>query len=267
VTLSPQQYQNLTQFLTSMLAQLNQSTTRAEMLSVFYEALQRLASLHLLPDGMNSQQILDAISRNIQLRGPLSMPSHTSTGLLNENSNLFCLVAGTASHIYYTPRLYLLLSDVYYHSTWLFDLEANLAGQNLTHRPFLSLLYSLVLGYEFALGFTLLFSIVPLGLCYLVPLSYRFGLTFGEHDTWAYGTEDFPSRLVGVSLGLQGLKKYSGSYYGALGKVYFPSISLFPGDYTEGEGDLGALGFVGIHFYIEPQNQDFFFGSARVLSL
>jgi len=265
--LTAAQYQDLTAYLATVLAELNQSTTQAEMLQVYQSALQRLASLHLLPGGSDGQQIIGAIRRNIQLRWPLSaLPPKITTPLM-DNSNLFCLVAGTASEVFYPPRLYLLFSGIVNHSTWLFDLEARLSGQNLTHRPFLALLYKLVLAYDLALGFTLLFSIVPLGLTNLVPVSYRFGITFGGKGYWDYGSEVFPSHVVGVSLGLHGFQRYSGAYYGSLGKVIFPVIYMFPGDYTGAEGYLGALGFVGIHFYMEPKNQDFFLGSARVISL
>jgi hypothetical protein len=97
VKLTREQYQNLKQYLVEFRAQLNKTTTRAEVVHTFIEAVVELDTYGLLPKGMtteSAQQLVTGLyqKKTLRIQQGISLQNHGS--FQEDDTNYLCLIAG-----------------------------------------------------------------------------------------------------------------------------------------------------------------------------
>ena len=182
VKLTREQYQDLEEYLVEFRNRLNQTTTRAEAVSIFKDAVVELNKYGLLPKGMsveNAQKLIIGGSRYQRINLNLKQTQAPS----NVTQNMFCFVTGNVSNVQRVSFLSKLLhrnsmpclSNVIFSILldFLWD-EAQISVLNVFHFG----------NYNFVNGYT----------------GYQF----------------FPAKGSISTIGMLGVNQLNGSFYGAL---------------------------------------------------
>jgi len=238
VKLTRDQYQNLEEYLVEFRARLNQTSTREEAVPIFKDAVVELDKYGLLPKGMSVEraQKLVTTSYDKQLRVFDSLD-------LDPDANYFCLVSGKTSH------------------TQSFGGPLNLMTMWFLNYLLIhcdTLFWVLVL-YLF-LFYSFIFCLRSLPSTFL-PFGLLSTLAFGEEifdprwgESWPY-----PSSGWVATIGVNGFKRYEGSFWGWAMLEFGIGGVLHP----------GALGFTGLKLgFPEIISSDtFFLGTAFFVKL
>jgi hypothetical protein len=242
VKLTREQYNNLEQYLVEFRARLNQTSTKEEAVPIFKEAVVELDKYGLLPSGMSVervQKLVTLMCSNQKARDILKR--FVGGSQVSGNGNMFCLVAGKANLV-------------------------NSLGVFYPLRVILLNILDLIL---------LLIGFVPIGMLLLLISDallelrsfifpwylfseFGIGYLYKEWDmTW---WREHPSTGTIVSLGLFGLKTYSGSFYGQIRSIHQDHI--ITGFAIQASG---ILGFTGLK--IRMLGNNFLIGSCLLIDL
>jgi hypothetical protein len=234
VKLTREQYQDLEQYLVEFRARLNQTSTREEAVPIFKDVVVELEKYGLLPRGMSVERAQRLTTFMFCNQKTCEVFQRLGGGNLNnESSNMFCLVAGKATNVKSFGAFY----------------------------PFRFFFVSLCddLNSDFGL---VIWAISEL---FLVVRSAYFPLyLFGEFSIGHYqympqvGEWYYPSNGSFLSLGMSGLKTYSGSLYGQIRKYYYVFTS-------EDIYYSGIEGFTGINIGLSGGN--FLIGSCLLIDI
>jgi hypothetical protein len=271
VKLTKDQYQDLEQYLVEFRARLNQTSTRAEAVPIFKEAVVELDKYGLLPKGMSVNQAFRLLTKiNDQQLKVLD------TLNLDPDANYFCLVSGLTTNTWSFGLLNNLvqrsihfiedfgnthqdlviqlikLSEKIYEkivnlSTWL---------QNHNMVIFLKLIWLLFLPIPIS-AMVIFYQLLFAGyLTTLFPFGLLSVLTFGILSYHG----DFTSSGWMFSIGLNGVKKYEGNELWGTAReegIITAFQYCFP----------GALGFTGLKIGASLFQKTFFLGSALKVKL
>jgi hypothetical protein len=244
VKLTREQHQNLEQYLVEFRARLNQTTTREEAVPIFKEAVVELDKYGLLPHGMSverAQKFVIGPYQNYKLVKYIEKLYKVSENFLLDDGNRFCLIYGTSNDrtifqgciprtitgiIYaignHLPSIIIpsILIDILVYVPIMFINFISLQfSQSLLIRPFI--------------GTTIFYGYVA-GPWQQIPEEY------------------YPANVDIWTIGLSGVKTWTGIFYGALPTLQFFELllSYYP----------GANGFIGLRFYVNRTL--FYFGFA-----
>ena len=231
VVLSSKQAEELDILIDNTKARLNMATTIEETSQIFDKTVVSLYDLGMLPDGMSvedAQRLVNGHHRVSRMDKILDGLSGSNLGLLDDDENLFCLVAGETSMTLFWPlswRLALQMSELPYDWAQLFVI------------------------------FFFSFMRIPLLLMLLWMLS---PVVFGNMVT--LGAPDMGTCRGWVrTIGLNGIKNWNGSFKG---------IIPFPHWMGYGYHCFGIRGFNGISIYTNLNGADcFYLGSAIQVKL
>jgi hypothetical protein len=244
VKLTREQYQDLEEYLVVFRERLNQTSTREEAIPLFKEALVELEKYGLLPNGMSVERAQRLV---------LSMCfSQRSGEFFNrifggnqdiKSINMFCLIAGKATHVssfgaFYLLRHYLLgVLDNFLYKIGYWNIGIFLVILLESLPELRSIFFPFYLFNEFGIGVS--------------------------SAVWGGELYHHPSTGTIFSLGLLGLKIYSGSYYGQIRSLeYFYEPNVSSKFYS------GIVGFTGLNIKILRGNIDnFFLGSCLLIDL
>ena len=229
VKLTRQQYQNLEQYLVDFRARLNQTTTRAEAVPIFKEAVVELNKYGLLPKGMRvekTQRLVVGRYQNLQMCSKyFDIINHLT---LNDTENRYCLIAGKATQTGFYGLLYRILDKI-----------------KLNSLP----LDGLFLG-NFML-FLILFQRCS-------PVDLGGFITFGLYGIYDHGAEEWPSSGWIISYGQNGYITWNGTFFGHI----FTHEALIHNPYFWSVDEYaGVEGFIGIKI------NKFFIGSATLVNM
>lgn len=234
VKLTTEQYQDLEHYLVKFRARLNLTTTSEEAIPIYKEAIRELNTYGLLPKGMSveeAQRVVTGRYQKPQEKDRIQIPKH-HLSLLNENVNLFCLIAGQSTNTIFIP----LVSRI----------------------AVLPLILTLMFGQNFFLLFLffylLFYNVFSLSMVVgnLFPLSFLnwicFGIDSGIQVPPGYA---YPAQGWVSTIGLNGMRKWNQSFYGA---IDYPVLNA------------GVIGFSGIKL-LWFNATSMYFGSALWVSL
>ncbi len=184
VKLTREQYQNLEEYLIEFRARLNQTSTRAEAIPIFKEAVVELDRYRLLPKGMSVERtqrfVTKSYDKQVKIVDSLNR---------DPDANYFCLVSG--------------LTDGTFSIGPLTDLAIRCSVYAVEHN--LYFLMNVILFPVFLLSlFGGMFT-------YLLPFGLLSVLTFGSVGPEISGNRHYPSSGWVYSNGLNGEKKYESS--------------------------------------------------------
>jgi hypothetical protein len=246
VKLTREQYQDLEQYLVEFRARLNQTSTREEAVPIFKDAVVELDKYGLLPKGMSVEQAQKLVTsgyknqycsqllKKIYDRNPLPK---------NGINNQLCLVAGNTDYsdivgpismIGFCAKLIIFI-PIFFVYLILDELGFKMLAEKLNN--VLEIILTDYIPFEMG-GFG------------IFGYAFRFGLDdvyFVPSDGWVY------------SLGLQGTRSISGSFYG--------TITVFAWSWNY-NFYLGVTGFIGLIIgSSHMSNTRFFLGSAYRIGL
>jgi hypothetical protein len=239
MTLTRGQYHDLERYLVEFRARLIQTSTREEAGSLFREAVVKLDTYGLLPQGMSVAQ-----AQKLVLGW---YPQQTTTGFLQRMSeknqqtsqnNFLCLVAGELNNTYSIRRI----------NNWLWEflIRKYIETQNYFLIPFMMLFEN---RHE-------LLNKAPLAICDIVGIGYYMYDTFHNSSGWFF------------SVGVGGIKKWTGEMVGTLPgpKIYgFIPLGGHYG-YTL-YADPGIWGFSGLKILPGVVENKFYLGSALCVGI
>jgi len=244
VKLTKQQYQDLERYLVDFRARLNQTTTRAEAVPIFKEAVVEMNKYGLMPKGMSVEQAQCLITGQMKKenrsiffqRFPLSSNNNFSS------YNILCLIAGETNNTF-THRGFTIL--LWYVCRWIVDLLLFSYGY---FGVLLALVISIPLIYLWII-ITTINNINPLALFDLI--------TVGYFDYWhgaIYGNGWVQS------FGLLGSKKINGNLMGAFtGKIPLDTDVIIPSRWSR----PAIYGFTGFKLFNDNDSSEkFYLGSA-----
>lgn len=224
-------------------SKLDNVKTREETLAIFDEALVELDKYGVLGD-MNiqkAQKLVTDIYQNQRVKSLLGKLNHRS---LDEDENILCLTAGkTSNTVFVSPALPFfgkLALPVYKLNHW--------AQEHLGDRfLFLQILLDALEGIFFNLIWILLFF--PL----FSPVSIGNFICLGEGGSW-FGEPIYePTRGWIRTIGLNGIKKWEGAFWGNLP---LPPLEIIINYYP------GILGFTGLKIGRPSKSSYIFLGAA-----
>jgi hypothetical protein len=248
VKLTREQYQNLEQYLVEFRARLNQTTTREEAVPIFKEAVEELNMYGLLPKGMNVEQAQKLVTgmyqnnfKSTPLKKIIDKYQDNSSDSIN---NSFCLVTGRANKLGYMT----LIKKIIFFP--------GMAIYNLYWFFYLFHYYFDYSSYQFLTEFfnrIINFFNTSLNFVTNIYSDYWFYLTYNKSFFLGCSIEFYESSGWIHTIGLNGIKKISGTLYGLtpylirlLEETYYPQ---------------GIKYFVGLRIH-DKYNYDFFIGSA-----
>ena len=233
VKLTREQYQNLEEYLVEFRARLNQTTTRAEAVPIFKDAVVELDKYGLLPRGMSVERAEKLVSKEYKIfqdENLLNKLGNKDKGMLADNSNGLCYLTGqTGNTGVMTFRLRLLIIPLLLLFEPLLD---SLSDQPIIYK-FVEALENLII---------LALSISPIG--------FNEWISFGYLSSWPYGNF-YPANGWIYTSGLNGVKTWNQSFHGNLG---FPVICF------------GAIDFTGLSLLL-PNHERFYLGFALFVDI
>jgi len=233
VKLTRQQYQNLEQYLIDFRARLNQTITREEAVSIFKEAVTELNKYGLLPKGLSVQQAEKLVISgylNEKVINLVQNISQRNRWIFSKDSNNFCLVAGVTNQTVFTGILFTALEI------------ASLLIPLFYNSESLLLILSAILGSSLRLG----------GVA-----SFGKRVTSGEGPNFYYPSEGWI-----WTKGLNGVKKWHGSFFGDVYFFYFVMGVILIVKYYS-----GAVGFTGLTVKRVLNGETIFLGTALRIAL
>jgi hypothetical protein len=204
VKLTREQYHNLESYLVEFRARLNQTSSKAEAVPIFKEAVVELDKYGLLPKGMSVERVQRLVFEQHQNKIIMKLKdslvnNHLSS--LDNESNYFCLVAGKATIV----RAWGPLFPILVKQGFLYHLIVMFLPVDEGYFPYV------LLGH-FAGS---LFSGSP-----IVPYGH---LYFGI-DTYLNHGHYNPSHGWIFSVGVNGIKNWFGDFYGGIDSINFPNF-------------------------------------------
>ncbi len=188
VVLSSKQAEELENLMDNTKAQLDKATTIKETSKIFDETVVSLYKLGMLPDSISvedAQRLVKGHHRFSRMDNVLDCLSGSKLGILDDDENLFCLVAGKTDNTNFLPLSYRLLLKIY-------EL------------------------YNDLLILILIFQIILLPLVILWMLS---PVVYG--NIALLGHSDGPSHGWVYTIGLNGIKNWWGNFRGG---TYFRAV-------------------------------------------
>jgi hypothetical protein len=249
VKLTRQQYQNLKQYLVEFRVRLNQTTTREETVPLFNEAIVELNKYGLLPKGMSiavGQKLVKGNFDEMIRRSFSKESSNTNQRIIQNNTNMFCFLAGKTS-----GTIFASISDLKRFITTV-PLPFLIA-------TFFSYLYKLHPSHV-----TELLEMIAVDLADFVGI-LSFLKAIELFGVIAFGFNFFNLFAMGASgwvtsIGLNGRVKWNDYFIGTiLGEEPILPLWFY----------IGAVGFTGIKIYFinPPDFYSIFFGSALEIKL
>jgi hypothetical protein len=242
VKLSRQQYQNLEQYLVDFRARLNLTTTREEAVPIFKEAVVELNKYGLLPKGMSvdrAKRLVTASYQNAKLVKYLESLSEKTINSSFQEENEQCLIYGISkSYTYFQGPVSRIVYDILYILTYIADKFSITGG--------IALLFA---------GLTIVHALITIDLSdYLRDLPYIGSIIYFGVYSGAPGMEwhHYPAEGSIWTNGVNGIKNWSGQFYGRLSSLVLESFYsvYYP----------GINGFTGLRLYFNAS--DFYFGAA-----
>ncbi len=233
VKLTREQYQNLEQYLVEFRARLNQTSTREEAIPIFKEAVVELDKYGLLPEGLSVERAQRFVIRGNQNQRIIKYLERTfNKNQLAANSNILCLTTGQGNPvIFYRP---IFGTIAFFYET----------SQNTPQ------------WYEIL---ALFFSFINMFLTEHFPLKFLSYIGFGEDDSDEGHHYDHPFNGTLFTIGLSGVKKWSGPLNGGITKFDFSVAYEYTGYY------IGAVGFSGINILFDGKM--FFLGTSLYVNI
>lgn len=241
VTLTRGQYHDLEQYLVEFRARLNQTSTREEAGSLFREAVVKLDTYGLLPQGMSVAQ-----AQKLVLGW---YPQQITTGFLQRmseknqqapQSNFLCLVAGELNNTYSDRRI----------NNWLYQFAIRKYPDTARY-ILISLMILTAKRNEH-------FNNMPLAICDIVGIGYLnvFYDTYHNSSGWFW------------SIGAAGKKVWDGEMVGALPGPKIWGFIPLGGHYGYTlYADPGMWGFSGLKVLPGAVENKFYLGSALCIGI
>jgi len=187
VLLSSTQAEELENIIDTAKARLNRATTIEETSQIFDETVVSLYDLGVLPKDMSikeAQRLVNVHHRLLRMDKVLDGLSGSNLGLLDDNENVYCLIAGKTSTTFFLPLIYRFI------------------GQ-LNELPF---------GWASILWIILFILLSPLCLLWLLsPVVYGNYAVLGTPTMWGS-----PSTGWVRTIGWNGIKNWNGSFKGGI---------------------------------------------------
>jgi hypothetical protein len=235
VKLTREQYQNLESYLVEFRTRLNQTTTREEAVPIFKAAVVELSKYGLLPKGMNVERAQRLVIRGHQNQRIIKLLDRTlNKNQLSTNSNFLCLTTGQGNPVIFFRPIFGTIAFFY---------------ETFQNAP-LWYLYDIL---------SLSFYIIDILYTENFPLKFLSYIGFGEDDSTAGHHYDHPFSGTIFTIGLSGVKKWSGSLNGGITKFDFSVVYEYTGYY------IGAVGFSGIN--IRFNENMFFLGTSSYVNI
>jgi hypothetical protein len=240
VKLTREQYQNLEQYLSEFRARLNQTTIREEAVPIFKEAVVELNKYGLLPKGMSVGQLQKLVTRQNQYIKINSLQEKfhlNQLSALDENSNYFCLIAGSTGRSgIITPITILSVGPILINVLLVMLLQK--------YSDFIqNFLWPLFVA-------SVIFTLSS----YFLPITLFSVITFGDDEIMPGGSPPshyYPSNGWVFSFGLKLMKTWKGSFYGNIFSLPFPIFIILY---------VGIIDFTGIKIVLP--GHCFYLGSA-----
>jgi len=225
VKLTRQQYNDLEQYLVEFRARLNQTTTRAEVIPIFKEAVVELNKYGLLPKRMSVEQALKLVIRKYPLQRTKQILQDVKNII---NSNFFCLTVGYGN---LNIRFHPLISSIGF---LIYFIKSLLGSGDLLA----AMLYIISEIYT-----------------NIIPLKFLSFIEFGQHYREVGHPYQYPYQGHVSTIGLTGIKTWDGPQWGGI--VTLSTFSFT----TELIHHIGAIGFSGINIKTDQENM-FFLGTS-----
>jgi len=207
---------------------LNATESREEAEEIFKEAVVELDKYGLL-GGMSVKQAQKLVTGGYKNQRAIKILEKLYTGSQADiDSNILCLIAGRTSTTVFIPILPVLLLFL------MSRLEGNLAN----------LIIALIIC-----------SLPTTFISYILPVKFFNAIAFGVY-IWGVDYYNWTAAEGWINtIGLLGMKKWDGSYYGDI----IPPLVIFAVYYT------GAIGFTGIR--LNKESETYYLGSALYVKL
>lgn len=223
VQLTKEEAEEVDRIFENIRGKLNTTDSREEAEKIFNEAIMELNRYGLL-GGLSVKQVqwifsfYNAIQRYIDIN------------VMSENENYLCLIAGKATNIRFFGLPYRLIS-------------------------FIS---TLIRGFVPDLFYVLYFIMGELSVLYsIIPLKLGGHIAFGYYLwAWEHAGDIYPSSGWVYTLGLNGVKDWSDSFYGHI------SILSIPRTISRLDEFIGATHFIGLNINNAESEETFFIGTA-----
>jgi hypothetical protein len=255
VKLTRQQYQNLEQYLVDFRVRLNQTITREEAAPIFKEAVAELNKYGLLPKGLSieqTQKLLITGYSNEKVMNFLQDISQRNHWVSSHETNTLCLVAGVTNQTIF-PGIFFTT----------FESTALIIGLLVALFAYFGL-------HLLEIIVTSLAALFYLPACLILFLSSRLGsllpiggpAMFGKRVTHGQGPNMYyPSEGWIWTMGLNGVKKWNGSFFGGIFFLNLVSIASVEKYY------IGAVGFTGLTVKRTLNGETIFLGTALRIAL
>jgi len=255
VKLTRQQYQNLEQYLVDFRSRLNQTITREEAVSIFKNTVAELNKYGLLPKGLSVEQAEKLVITGYLNEKEINLfqnISQRNRWISSKDSNNFCLVAGVTNQTVFTGILFttfestasiigLLWALFAYFGLYLLEIIISSLAALFYLPACLILFLSAILG-----------SLLPIG----GVAMFGKRVTSGEGPNFYYPSEGWI-----WTIGLNGVKKWNGSFFGGISFFNFVSIASVVKYY------YGAVGFTGLTVKPVLNGETIFLGTALRVAL
>jgi hypothetical protein len=266
VKLTREQYQNLEQYLVEFRAKLNQTTTREEAVPLFKDAVVELDKYGLLPKGMSvehAQKLVIGDYQSSMLARRINKMFTSSDRNYSDYENYNCLIAGRTD-VTMSEGPFLLGARFALLNGFIFFDKIDQYFTQHNHFRLAHLFEILADGAAYFFIVSVLFSMglyfssyFPLQLLSIIG----FGATFDmSYVYWQLYPLTAPAHGWIHTNGLNGVKNWSGSFYGDLMHSHdnIPLFSWLIFFYFY----PGILGFSGIKITIPPFGDSFYLGVA-----
>ena len=235
VMLTPDQANELENLIDRTKTQLDTATTIEETSCIFNDTVVSLFDLSMLPDGLSIeevQQLVNGMELDSRIIKKLGGLFKINQGTLDVEQNFLCLISGQT-----------------YNS--------NILRRHIV----VALIFSLIPLFAILgelLGEPALF-LLPIYYSLYKPIAFGSRISFGHYGKGSFGWRKTPAHGWLHSIGLNGIKKWNGSFYGKIPIPYGLLISLALQSFFY----TGITGFTGINIQTDQQNnEDFYLGAA-----
>lgn len=215
--------------------QLNKATTMEKTSSIFNDTVVSLFNLGMLPEDLSieeAQRLVNGIELDPKIIKKLEGLFNINQGTLDVDQNFLCLVFGQTYNSNILRR--------YIAVALIFSLIPLFA------------IFGELLGKQGLFLFPIYYSLYK-------PIAFGSRISFGKYGKGSFGWRKTPARGWLHSIGLNGIKKWNGSFYGKIPIPYGLIISLALQSFFY----TGIIGFSGINIQTDQQNnEDFYLGAA-----
>ena len=257
VKLSTQEANELEELLDDIQKRLDAAKTKAETIEVFKDAVVSLNELGLLPDGINieqAQQLVTGNNLNERASRLLDRLCNRNLVTMDDNENALCLIAGKTDETRILANELILVSGFILSGLGYVIAELVLAGLLDKTPDFLWILLDRLVDRinDIITVPGILSSLINLCTyaCIIGLFSFPLNLVSGIYVGHMGLPYPYPAHGWLFTIGLNGIKKWDGSFYGGLS-----------------EGYMGAKGFTGIKILDLRSSEYFYLGTALKVAI